>query len=237
MDDINTVDACQFIAENRNAARPNLDVEQAAVRVTLSFDARIFILDGLHDVAREVGSVGNGEGCHEMGLHDSGIENRFLSRGSVCFYESTDAKFDPTEIANNGDEGPMQIVRAQDAVNGGAGTAGGLAIIGSPETIRSKLPCEADVTRRVVFNFDRFKVLGHGSFRRVLIGKRKRERVTVKLAPFGLEQTRTRSCQGGESVTHDQLTGLRLTLYTCTVCGSLPAKNLSSAMRMLPALK
>ena len=96
----------------------------------------------------------------------------------------------------------MQIVGAQNTVDGGAGAARRLSVIGSPETIGPELPGVANVAGCMMRFLYLIQKNGYGVRCCIFICKGQREGISVKLAPLGFEQSGAAIRQCWKGVAH-----------------------------------
>lgn len=195
VDVFHPVDVQQDFDERFGALRPDSGIDEAAVGVAFSQDVGVLPLKGLHDVAREVRCISESQRGLQDGGADAGVLNGLPSRFPVGFDESSDAQFDAAEVSDDRDQGPVQIMGPQNAVDGGSGTSGRFAIIRSPVTVGTELPCVADVPGCMMVLAHGLKGLLHCPFGCVLICKGQGKGVTVEFAALGLVQSRAGACE------------------------------------------
>jgi hypothetical protein len=87
-------------------------------------------------------------------------------------------------------------------MDGGAGAARWLSVVGCPKSVWTKLPSKTDVPCGMVGLSHFEKALFHGHFRCRFIVKRQGECIAMEFASLGLEQAFTRPDECGESIPH-----------------------------------
>ena len=145
-------------------------------------DVGAVLLDGLHHMTRQVRRVSEGHWSLENVGVQPGVGHSFPPCLSVGLDEPADPQFDPSEIADDGNQTPVQVMGPQHSVDGGPCAASRLAIVGCAVSVRAELPGVAYVSGCMVLLADFFEVCVHGDFGRFLVVEGQWKGIAMELA-------------------------------------------------------